>query len=111
GRELVVAGVERVVHVVVDRVRARRRARVEALRTTGCRVPLRGRVGDVVALVVATALERVQEAEPVAGLVRRGPAEREVRAVRTADERVVVEHDAVQLWAALVPGRERRKAE
>src|SRR3954464_1247586 len=61
GRELVVAGVERVVHVVVDRVGARQRARIEPFGTTGSGRALRRRVGDVVALVVAAALERVQE--------------------------------------------------
>ena len=71
----------------------------------------RPRCPHVVALRVAGALERVQEPEPVAGFVRGGLAEREPIAERAADERLVVEHDAVEFGAALVPRRERREPE
>src|SRR4051812_7403123 len=72
GGELEVAGIVRVVHEVVDRIESRFEAGVPADLAPERRPLLGGRVGDVVALRVTTALERVVEAEPVAGLVRSG---------------------------------------
>src|SRR5215210_3389422 len=66
------ARVERVVDVVVDRVEARRGARVLAGRAAGRRRLLRRRVGDEVALRAAPAVEGVLEVQPVADLVRAG---------------------------------------
>src|SRR5215211_4536621 len=67
--ELRVAAVERVVHVVVDRVETRLRTRVLPLGAAGrWRLLSRG-VGDEVVRLGAPLVERVLEVEPVAGLV------------------------------------------
>src|SRR5918995_3166824 len=73
-RELRVTAVERVVHVVVDRIQTRGLARVLADRTATRRCPLGGRVRDSVARWAALALERVGQIQPVADLVRSGLA-------------------------------------
>src|SRR4029450_4989865 len=70
GSELRVAGVERVVHVVVHRIEPRGRARVLAVRASGCRCLLCRGVVDEVALGVAAAEEGVLEVEPVTDRVR-----------------------------------------
>src|SRR5207253_6493877 len=71
---------------------------------------LRRRVGDVVALAVTTALERVVQADPVADLVRRGVAEVVGRS-RTAGEGRREDDDAVHQRLARVVGGERGPAE
>ena len=70
GGELRVASVVGVVHVVVDRVHARSRARVLSDRAARGREALRRRVVDTVARGRAAVLERVRHAQPVADLVR-----------------------------------------
>jgi hypothetical protein len=72
-RELGVAGVVRVVHVVVDRIETRiARAAVLALRATARRDELARPVVHPVARRATPALERVIQPEPVHELVRRG---------------------------------------
>src|SRR5918999_4866849 len=68
GGELVVATVVRVIHVVVDRIDAGLAARVLTHRAAVRRDRLRRRVLDVIAPVVAGAVEDVVQVEPVTGL-------------------------------------------
>ena len=69
-RERVEAEVIAVVHEVVDQIRPKSVVRTTVDRIAEeVRIRLAGRVGDLVALLAATALERVVQAQPVAGLV------------------------------------------
>src|SRR5436190_11656093 len=70
-RQLVVAGVVAVVHVVVDRVEPGQRAGVATRGATRGRRALRRRVADAVVGAGAPALEGVVEPEPVTSLVAR----------------------------------------
>ena len=97
--ELGVAGVERVVHVVVDGVGAGSRACVLADRAAGRRRLLGGRVVDEVAGLVAGAIEGVLEVEPVSRLMRErlAPIEAAHIGVRGSRHGAPVDHDPVQV--------------
>ena len=76
GRERVEAEVIAVVHEVVDQVRPQSVVRTTVDRIAEeVRIRLAGRVGDLVALLAAPALERVVQAQPVARLVGERVAE------------------------------------
>src|SRR6185295_17436013 len=113
GGEFEVAGVVRVVHVVMDRIEPGLEAGVPADLAPEGGSLLGGRVGDVVALRVTTALESVVQPEPVAALVRRGEAEvvRPETGNRAARHRAEGDDDAVHVRPRRVPGREVRPPE